>query len=259
MDAGTTLLADTTTAGRSWEVVARAPLRGVVFAETIGLKRDRGLQTDEAAWQWLGSIRPEAQVAAPRTAWPESACTLQHFGLALSQSGCQPVAAVHSPGRDARGTAAAQASGRAIKTVPGRPGRLGRRVGADRSAAGGLCAPRRATQRRLADRPRHVLRAGRILAASPRGGPGRPPRGRRLLPEDSFPLRPRSASVSLFLERGAIVCLGTDSLASSSSLSILDEVRFLHARDDSLSGELLLTMATLFGAWALEPKRRPAA
>ncbi len=39
-------------------------MRGVVFAETIGLKRDRGLQTDEAAWQWLGSIRPEAQVAA---------------------------------------------------------------------------------------------------------------------------------------------------------------------------------------------------
>jgi cytosine/adenosine deaminase-related metal-dependent hydrolase len=32
---------------------------------------------------------------------------------------------------------------------------------------------------------------------------------------------------------------------------MLDEMRFLHARDDSLSGELLLTMATLFGAWAL--------
>jgi cytosine/adenosine deaminase-related metal-dependent hydrolase len=53
------------------------------------------------------------------------------------------------------------------------------------------------------------------------------------------------------LERGAIVCLGTDSLASAPSLSILDELRFLHQRDESLSGELLLTMATLFGAWAL--------
>ena len=54
------------------------------------------------------------------------------------------------------------------------------------------------------------------------------------------------------LERGAIVCLGTDSLASSASLSILDELRFLHRRDQSLSGALLLTMATLFGAcWAL--------
>jgi cytosine/adenosine deaminase-related metal-dependent hydrolase len=45
--------------------------------------------------------------------------------------------------------------------------------------------------------------------------------------------------------------LGTDSLASSPSLSILDEIRFLHSRDPSLSGELLLTMSTLFGAWAL--------
>ena len=36
-------------------------------------------------------------------------------------------------------------------------------------------------------------------------------------------------------------------------------MRFLHRRDESLSGELLLTMATLFGAWALRPRRRPAA
>jgi cytosine/adenosine deaminase-related metal-dependent hydrolase len=54
------------------------------------------------------------------------------------------------------------------------------------------------------------------------------------------------------LERGAIVCLGTDSLASCDSLSLLDELRFLHRRDGSLSGALLLTMATLFGAWALK-------
>ena len=61
------------------------------------------------------------------------------------------------------------------------------------------------------------------------------------------------------LEKGVIVCLGTDSLASSPSLSILDEIRFLHRRDPSLSGELLLTMATLFGAWALAPRPSPAA
>ena len=48
-----------------------------------------------------------------------------------------------------------------------------------------------------------------------------------------------------------MVCVGTDSLASSPTLSVLDEIRFLHRRDPSLSGPLLLTMATLFGAWAL--------
>ena len=64
IEAGTTLLADSTTAGLSWGPIAGAAVRAVVFAEVIGLKRDRGLQTDAAAWQWLGSVRPESQVAA---------------------------------------------------------------------------------------------------------------------------------------------------------------------------------------------------
>ena len=64
IEAGTTLLADTTTAGLSWEQVAAASLRAVVFAELIGLKRYRGLQTSDAAWNWLATIRPENQVAA---------------------------------------------------------------------------------------------------------------------------------------------------------------------------------------------------
>ena len=34
-------------------------------------------------------------------------------------------------------------------------------------------------------------------------------------------------------------------------MSLLDEIRFLHRRDPALGGPLLLTMATLFGAWAL--------
>ncbi len=53
------------------------------------------------------------------------------------------------------------------------------------------------------------------------------------------------------LEAGGIVTVGTDSLASAPSLGVLDEVRFLHRADPDLGGKLLLTMATLFGAWAL--------
>jgi cytosine/adenosine deaminase-related metal-dependent hydrolase len=47
------------------------------------------------------------------------------------------------------------------------------------------------------------------------------------------------------------VCLGTDSLASTPSLSVLDEMRFLHRRDPALGGAALLHMGTLAGAWAL--------
>ncbi|MBI3463421.1 MAG: amidohydrolase family protein [Planctomycetes bacterium] len=53
------------------------------------------------------------------------------------------------------------------------------------------------------------------------------------------------------LEAGLTVCLGTDSLASVPTLSILDEMRFLHRRDDRLPGHVLLHMATLAGAFGL--------
>ncbi|HOB72912.1 MAG TPA: amidohydrolase family protein [Phycisphaerae bacterium] len=53
------------------------------------------------------------------------------------------------------------------------------------------------------------------------------------------------------LRRGINVCIGTDSLASNETLSVLDELRFLRREDRHLSDEQLLTMATLAGAKAL--------
>lgn len=47
INSGTTFLADTTTAGLSWASIAQAPLRALVFAELIGLRRERGLETFE--------------------------------------------------------------------------------------------------------------------------------------------------------------------------------------------------------------------
>lgn len=53
------------------------------------------------------------------------------------------------------------------------------------------------------------------------------------------------------LAAGINVCLGTDSLASNPSLSILDEVRFLHTRHPDIAPDLLIRMATIHGARAL--------
>ena len=64
VQAGTTLVGDVTTAGLSWSAVAEAPTRAVVFAEILGLKRERGSQTSEDAWSWIAKITPEEQVAA---------------------------------------------------------------------------------------------------------------------------------------------------------------------------------------------------
>jgi cytosine/adenosine deaminase-related metal-dependent hydrolase len=53
------------------------------------------------------------------------------------------------------------------------------------------------------------------------------------------------------LAAGANVCLGTDSLASSPSLSVLDEMRFLWSREGDADPRLLLQMGTCRGARAL--------
>lgn len=53
------------------------------------------------------------------------------------------------------------------------------------------------------------------------------------------------------LAAGVNVCLGTDSLASNPSLSILAELRFLRRRHADVDGAALLEMATVRGARAL--------
>lgn len=57
-------------------------------------------------------------------------------------------------------------------------------------------------------------------------------------------------------EAGVPVALGTDSLASAPSLSVLDEMRFLRESRPDLADELILELGTLGGATALRSERR---
>ena len=70
------------------------------------------------------------------------------------------------------------------------------------------------------------------------------PRSHRFFNHPEHPFR-------RMLTNGINVCLGTDSLASNSSLSILDEMRFLYRNFPDLPPPTILKMATLNAARAL--------
>ncbi len=251
INSGTTFLADTTTAGLSWPSIAQAPLRAVVFAELIGLRRERGLETFESAWRWLGSVRPEMQVAA------------------CARPGLSPHAPYSTSGwLYYKAVASRTPLSTHLAEMPEELRLLKHRDGPLRSFLEDLGAWDKDWEP-IGPRPADYVRRGEL-----RNADWLIAHGTYLEPDDFWQLRPEAAPdgrrvavafcprtharfrhaqhpYRALLERGAIVCLGTDSLASAPSLSILDEVRFLHRRDESLSGALLLTMATLFGAWAL--------
>lgn len=250
LSAGTTALADITTGGLSWGLVSQAPVRGIVFTELIGLHRDRGLQTTEAAWSWLGRIQPQAETGKVRAGLSPHA--------PYSTAGWLYHKAVSS--RLPLSTHLAEMP-EELELLEHRSGPLQtflEELGAwdEEWEPVGLSPADyvRKGELRQAD---WLIAHGTYFDPSEfwQFRPAAAPNGQRV----AIAFCPRTHArfghaphpYRALLERGAIVCLGTDSLASSPTLSVLDEARFLHARDPSLGGALLLTMATLFGAWAL--------
>jgi cytosine/adenosine deaminase-related metal-dependent hydrolase len=251
IEAGTTLLADTTTAGLSWPQVAAAPLRAVVFAELIGLKRERAIQSSDDAWSWIASVGPEAQVAA------------------CARPGLSPHAPYSTTSWLYRRAAASRMPlSTHLAEMPEELELLKTRGGPLRAFLEDLGAWDDDWEP-IGARPADYIRKGEL-----RNADWLIAHGTYLEPAEFWQLRPEAAPKGqrvavaycprtharfghaphpyrAMLERGVVVCLGTDSLASTPSLSILDEIRFLYRRDAPMSGALLLTMATLFGAWAL--------
>jgi len=248
--AGTTMLADTTTAGLSWDAISAAPVRAVVFAELIGLKRERGLQTHSDAWDWISKIGPAEQV---------SAC---------ARPGLSP----HAPYSTSewlyhRAAASRLPLSTHLAEMPEEIELLETRQGPLRTFLEDLGAWDESWEP-IGPRPGDFIRKGELREAD-----WLIAHGTYFEPDEFWQLRPEASSHGhrvavaycprthsrfghaphpylAMLERGIVVCLGTDSVASTPSLSVLDEARFLHRRDNS-NGPLLLTMATLFGAWAL--------
>jgi aminodeoxyfutalosine deaminase len=250
IEAGTTLLADTTSTGQSWDAVAGSPIRGVVFNELIGLNRLRGIETSGAAFEWLASVqtdepdpktRPGLSPHAPYSTagWLYQRAAMSKLPLSTHLAEMpEEIELLETRGGPLRrfleDLGAWDDEWEPIGRSPADYIRRGELRHADWIVAHG-----------------NYLDRSEFWQLRPEAAPG----GQRVAiaycPRTHARFGHAPHPYRGMLERGIVVCLGTDSLASSPTLSILDEIRFLHRRDELARGELLLTMGTLFGAWAL--------
>lgn len=232
---GTTLVGDISSQGASWDILAEAPIRAVVFHEILGLPSERAAAAWTALDAWFAkhqatpTCRPGVSPHAPYS-------VRSSLFLAASASGVP--AAVHLAETAAEQELLVRRRGQFVPFLRGL----------------GVWEPEG-----LADNAEHVLR----LFSGP--SPALFIHGNYLPPDAFIPTNgtivycPRTHAAfghpshpfRDFLARGVRVALGTDSLASNPDLDILAEARFLHSRHPDVPGETLLRMITLAGAEAL--------
>jgi cytosine/adenosine deaminase-related metal-dependent hydrolase len=232
---GTTLVGDISGDGGSWDALANAPLRAVVFREFLGLTSERASGAWERATNWLAShsslptCRPGLSPHAPYSV---------RSALFFAASTAGVPGAVHL----------AESSGELELLLFRRGPFVGFLKELDVWDPNGL-----------AEDPEHVLRlfhgtspalfvhANYLhpTAPIPRNGfVVYCPRTHAAFGHPPHPFRD-------FLARGVRVALGTDSLASNPDLDLFAEARFVHQRHPDVPGATLLRMATLSGAEAL--------
>jgi cytosine/adenosine deaminase-related metal-dependent hydrolase len=232
---GTTLVGDIAGRGASWNWLAEAPVRSVVYYELLGLPEEQAAAAWEAWKQWLGE-RPRLPSCRPGIS-PHAPYSVRWLLFAAAAGQAAPVA-----------THLAESAAE-IELLGLRRGPF-----VDFLQELGVWDPDG-----LAEGPEHVLRLmtgptplaiahGNFLPAGgyvpANGAIVYCPRTHAAFGHPRHPFRD-------FLARGVRVALGTDSLASNPDLDVLAEVRFVHARYPETPGATLLRMATLAGAEAL--------
>jgi cytosine/adenosine deaminase-related metal-dependent hydrolase len=236
---GTTLLGDISGDGSSWQALAAAPIRAVVFRELLGLSQDRANAAFTTAREWLLShpATPSCRAGlSPHAPYSVRASLFDRAAVLANEFHC-PLATHLAESRDELDL---------LHHHRGPFVDFLRDLGVW-DEEGLASSPDDIIKRCDSQAPRLFVH-GNYLSLTAR------------LPHNStivycprthaafgHPIHPFRA----FLDRGVRVALGTDSLASNPDLDLLAEARFLHRRHPDLPGEVLLRMATLAGAEAL--------
>jgi cytosine/adenosine deaminase-related metal-dependent hydrolase len=235
---GTTLLGDIASAGASWDVLAEAPLRAVVFHELLGLTERRADEALIEVQQWLDSHPGTATCRpglSPHAPYSVRASLFQSTALLACRHGL-PVA-IHVAESPEEFSLLTKHSGSFVPLLTD--------LGVWDPA--GLIADWHTLLQTFAAVPHVAWIHANYLPDPAAIHPGMRivcPRTRAAFrfaggPEDRLRW-PESRSA-----------LGTDSLASNPDLDVLAEARFLSQQEPEVPGPLLLRMATLSGAEAL--------
>jgi len=245
---GTTLVGDIAAEGASWDALAAAQVRAVVFREQIGLSRERAKQTYREAAEWVRTRPPSATCRAglsPHSPYSANSGLLTEFDL-------EPPVAIHLAESPGELELLSSRSGPFVQFLEelgawdptGLVANLHRVLIWSRSAnhvlfihcnylPHDLCRPIAGL---------HTI----VYCPRTHSAFGHPPH-----PFREFLFGRTKQSFRVLAVNPVRVCLGTDSLASNPDLDLLAEARFVHSRYPDFPGDALLRMVTLSGAEAL--------
>jgi cytosine/adenosine deaminase-related metal-dependent hydrolase len=232
---GTTLIGDIAAEGVSWDALAEAKMRAVVFREVIGLSQEAIERWKETvAWvrdhqNHSTNTRPAVSPHAPYSA---------HASIIMASIAPQWPMTIHLAESSAE-----------MELLQHRTGPF---VGFLSDL--GVWYPSA-----IAESLEFALKFTRGLGPVIYAHGNYLPRDLYVRPETSVCYCPRTHAAfghpphpfREFLARGVRVCLATDSLASNPDLDILAEARFVRSRYPDFPGEQLLRMITIAGAEAL--------
>lgn len=236
---GTTLLGDIAAEGASWDALAAAPVRAVVFRELIGVSEERANAAYAAAAGWYAGGRETPTLRAGLS--PHAPYSVHRLLFAraagLLRERKRPIA-VHLAESRAEVELVASRRGPFVPFL--------KDVGAWDAA--GLTDDLNGVMKACDARQPKLFVHGNHLAPSSRF-----PRNCAVVycPRTHAAFGHPRHPVRDFLARGVRVCLGTDSLASNPDLDPLAEARFVRARRPDLPPDVILRMVTLTGAEAL--------
>ncbi len=242
--AGVTCVGDICYGNRAWRTLRDHPLRAVCFAECLGIGRKRHDALTRLGRDMEGMAEDDGLRIGLSPHAPYSVAEQVYRGcLDLARGNNWPLT-THLAETSDEGTFVRHGAGNLHRFLT----MLG--IIDDNVSATGLSPVAYAARVGLLAHPTLLAHVNylddedlAVLAASPASV--------AYCPQSHRYFQHREHRFIEMLAAGVNVCVGTDSLASSPTLSVLDELRLLRRRYPELPGATLLAMGTINGARAL--------